>query len=834
MPKSQEKLDRFKRSKFLSLFQGANPEEHDIKVIDAQNGIGTLPQPTRLSSSLSNQDKDVIAVPSENNTVGSKNSNISPGASPKIINEAGETIPRHTDDPVLGDDDDNRVSIREEDHEQSPVRSPRDLWQEAWESDDVGDERRALLESKWEDQGIDNSMGHPKSLLTSVVKLTEYKFATYKKRWGTEDNQTVSGKVKSIMISALTVKDVVDAGLKLEPTKGGLAAWAVVCFGLKLVQNDKENWDLTFDSCRYLSGLLARYTRIEQLYWKRNVDGNADLEATLINIYVAILRYSAEVKESAQSSLIHRTRRSMIALTGQPLQKLKDRIEEEDDQVEKWQRVLDREEHDENMESMRTQVDKIVEDLEQTKTGMANIKEGVLDQELQGIFEWLFKEESAGSAGQRKTHDQLREAIREVAGGDYEAGKWLFQKAEYMDWKQYPQGLLWLHANSGSGKSSLCSTMIHNLESSFEKDDARVLMYWYFRFYIDETKRIDLLFRSLLRQLGSKCKDLPEDVLNRLRLYRRSGKQMDTEKLFDTLKVFISQVNKEVFIVLDGLDEFPEDSKEAKRPQLLKHIIALAQSGFSNLHLALVSKDEKDIRNTLEHNLQDILVPVEINSELNEDLNHFIKRKMATIKLLTPSLKDDINEKLKNEDEKGGGRNFLYATSLLKDVAECQSTSEIRETINKVPGSMAAIYEEALRKVKEEKEQLMKSILMWLMRQLHICTRALAEQCFQNVTVADDVEERRIMRFTHSSAKDYLDAVQLAPLGTHDQEIRRFVFSDKVDLIMTRRCLQILTVCTNVDADSEMRVELPLLQYAAEYWFQHYRLIDKDEKVSRS
>lgn len=177
-------------------------------------------------------------------------------------------------------------------------------------------------------------------------------------------------------------------------------------------------------------------------------------------------------------------------------------------------------------------------------------------------------------------------------------------------------------------------------------------MYWYFRFYIDETKRIDLLVRSLLRQLGSKCKRFPDDILNWLRSYRDSGKSMKTDKLFENLSTFISKVNKDVFIVLDGLDEFPEDSKEAKRSQLLDHITKLAQAGHPNLHIILVSKDMRDIRRELEDNLKDILVPVDIKKELNKDLDNFIKRKMEGIKILTDHLKQDINEKLEKGDDR--------------------------------------------------------------------------------------------------------------------------------------------------------------------------------------
>lgn len=173
---------------------------------------------------------------------------------------------------------------------------------------------------------------------------------------------------------------------------------------------------------------------------------------------------------------------------------------------------------------------------------------------------------------------------------------------------------------------------------------------------------------------------------------------------------------------------------------------------------------------------------------------------------------------------------------------------------------MVAIYEEALKNVKKEREREMKSILIWLMRQLRpltqdeiaaavglaeaglvtqICTKALMEPWSQNVTVAGQVKALEVLRFTHSSAKDYLEEVLLGSPEPQKPEIARFVFSNEdVNLQMTRRCLEILTACgldhtAEDDAESDTKkIGLPLLQYAAEYWFEHYKLIDR-KKISK-
>ncbi len=101
-------------------------------------------------------------------------------------------------------------------------------------------------------------------------------------------------------------------------------------------------------------------------------------------------------------------------------------------------------------------------------------------------------------------------------------------------------------------------------------------------------------------------------------------------------------------------------------------------------------------------------------------------------------------------------RNFLWATSVLADVAKCHDVGHI-QVLSKVPMSIVAVYETALKNVKKEDEERMKSILLWLLNQLRplsqndlaaaiglpnpilvieICTRVLVKSSKQRTTVA--------------------------------------------------------------------------------------------------
>jgi hypothetical protein len=178
----------------------------------------------------------------------------------------------------------------------------------------------------------------------------------------------------------------------------------------------------------------------------------------------------------------------------------------------------------------------------------------------------------------------------------------------------------------------LCSsTIIEALQGSLENDERNMLMYWYFRFYQPDTMNIDFLLVSLLRQLGSGYGEFPEDILEQVQKYPIM-RRPKTDKLFEMLGAFIPTVSKDtdVFIVLDGLDEIPEDGGQTNRSDLLNFLTELAQAGYSNLHVLLVSRDEYGIRTYLYDKMGAILVTVSVKEGLNNDLGNFTRTRSKT------------------------------------------------------------------------------------------------------------------------------------------------------------------------------------------------------------
>lgn len=475
------------------------------------------------------------------------------------------------------------------------------------------------------------------------------------------------------------------------------------------------------------------------------------------------------------------------------------------------------------------------------------------------------------------------------------------------------------------------STIINRLNKIFVRDSTKtkVLAYWYFRSDLDKTKRMDLLLVSLLRQLVSKCHGFADSKsLKWFRDHQDAGELPDdTNELFNYLKKFISKVDKDIFIVLDGLDQVPERQRTTKAGplKLLDIIKRLAKQGYPNLHILLASRDENDIRSCLETNMKDMMVSVDVKRGLGEDLDKFVERKLEDMRILngSPSLKQAVKRRLNHDQDRYFliillcflrrvliqlQSNFLWAASVLSQVSQSRDAEEIEDVLKKIPENIVNMYQDALEKVAAKDTKRMKLILLWMLRQqrplsqaelaaavgLHspsavteICTRVLIQTSKQRTKVAGQDRELEVFRFTHFSVQEYLEAVfvgSLERLGTKLETVSRFIFPPQEDahIQVTRRCLAILSACissqkhktgtirsgpgsdsdgatsesdaghndvTDVnsdagDADSDHSgmddstayskcTEGPARYYAAEYWFRHYNMVNKEKASSR-
>jgi len=193
------------------------------------------------------------------------------------------------------------------------------------------------------------------------------------------------------------------------------------------------------------------------------------------------------------------------------------------------------------------------------------------------------------------------------------------------------------------------STIIEHLSDLCRNDTSKILAYWYFNFRDkdEDKKNVDTLLCSLIRQLSAGADALPQDVLKLRDEYKLAAKRPGTDKLATVLKSIIGELGKDVFIVMDALDEFPENARERYLLVQIEHL----GGKYENLHILATSRPEVDIRNSLE-NVATAIINIEHSVET--DVRLFVRRRLEGEKRLKrweAVVKNDIEHKLVGSGE---------------------------------------------------------------------------------------------------------------------------------------------------------------------------------------
>lgn len=71
-----------------------------------------------------------------------------------------------------------------------------------------------------------------------------------------------------------------------------------------MVSTDIERRDAMFASSEYLAEQLAYYALVDTHYRDQKIEGSQNFDRSLVNVYGALLEYTAEVTKVQQESLL--------------------------------------------------------------------------------------------------------------------------------------------------------------------------------------------------------------------------------------------------------------------------------------------------------------------------------------------------------------------------------------------------------------------------------------------------------------------------------------------------------------------------------------------------
>lgn len=200
------------------------------------------------------------------------------------------------------------------------------------------------------------------------------------------------------------------------------------------------------------------------------------------------------------------------------------------------------------------------------------------------------------------------------------------------------------------------STIIEAVKESCHENTTHKLAYFYFDFQDSRKQDLALFLRSLIRQLCANEADLPSNVQAMYNQYKETGHAPTIEELSSALLSVVDLLEKEIYIIMDALDEFPKKSNNCERRELLdqvKHMVEHITKSSQKLHILTTSRDEPDIRSMLA-SLAVGGISIQ-SSRVDADIRKYVRTRLAGE--LYTKLPD--NAKIQIEQRLGDGANGM-------------------------------------------------------------------------------------------------------------------------------------------------------------------------------
>ncbi|KAF7616735.1 hypothetical protein AFLA_004791 [Aspergillus flavus NRRL3357] len=654
-----------------------------------------------------------------------------------------------------------------------------DLWQRAF--DELNEDLKGQLR---EDEAIS-----PENAIKEVIDRTKESFKAYqngglkfKKYDGKEVN--VRDVAKKILNSAIHCSDIIKGIAAFDPSNHASSAWGIVTLGLTMAKNSVDQKEAAFKSSEFLSDILARYVILNGHRRKEKLPSSDGLDDAIVQVYKAILEYTAEVKKRLNASGLNRMGNSIFPVSDTELNNLQSAVQDQDKKVSDWSQIN-------NYIYLSTKGDEILASIEKVYQNTETIKVKVNSDERDKILSGCL------------TYN------------------------EYREWKATPGKFLWLHGPAGCGKSILCSTIIQDIEKYCSNDLSSIFSYWYFQFSRDETQNVKNMTRSIIRQLVPE--ELPGSLVSLWEEHGRQNREPDQDKLSTVLRdVINNHTGDRLFLIFDALDECP-DNEVHERDLLFQVLKGLIDEHGEKIHLLATSRYEENIRCHLEESLK-----IDLEDRMNNDVEAFVRDALDHGKLSRWKKEKGVNDQIlaKLLDTKEP-RRFRWADLQIKRLEKCKKRDQITESLETIPKTLEETYQRILQDIPEDEKEDARSILTWLSFSLEplrletvaavvgfphpedvvgTCTTYLVTVSPSNGTI----------KLAHFSVKEFLVVsesihwYQLTKNGGH-MDIANRALNDMLDKT------EVLT--------EEAVHDLPLLKYAAAHWSGHFsELTDSDAK----
>ncbi|KAK5659096.1 hypothetical protein OQA88_1186 [Cercophora sp. LCS_1] len=504
---------------------------------------------------------------------------------------------------------------------------------------------------------------------------------------------------------------------------------------------------------------------------------------------------------------------------------------------------------------------------------------------LNGIKEAL---EESKSMVQRNYEDQLERNLLHDLAGDYEGFKnlgnprrvegtceWFFRDKDFRQWRDGEQGVLWVTAGPGCGKSVLARALVDEGRLATRVTTTAVA-HFFFKKGDGRRMKASSALAALVHQLLTQNAGTRGSMDDALRRHRSHGVALATNfsELWGALVHYVGSSDApEAVCVLDALDECDEEDREMLMEQIrgfYRNKTANAQAG--KLKFLITSRPHDGIQVAL-RKLSSVgaLFHVDgdgLSREIGDEINLVIDDKLSSIMAgFTERDRSRISDKLKSMKQ----RTYLWLHLTLDIIRKTPSRfcrpRDLETFLAKLPSAVSDAYEQILGSSTDRHQtQTLLEIVVAARQPLTLdeaniaLTLALADNmpasiddldpwprdafkgvvqnlCGTFVTVSDGH-----LSLIHQTARDFL----LDPSRNRKDEGWKGCLSlAQAHSTMSRSCMHYLGLLaehtsanSHVYLDPEkyrcLQSEQPFLAYAAAYWPTHYLVSDPTTRSKNS
>lgn len=328
-----------------------------------------------------------------------------------------------------------------------------------------------------------------------------------------------------------------------------------------MTRNYFDQQDQWFESAAFLADTIHRSARFEIFYLNKNPKAEDSIEKALIQVYVAILNYSAEVIKINRSRMGKKILKSVLALNQLPLTEIKTTIQNEELHLESAARMQEYFLLDSKADAMLSQGEQVLEKVQNVDNQLV-------------LASLPIAERATFNSHTNEPQDYCLENTRVD----------LFE--EIQDWvdSSTANPIFWLQGMAGTGKSTISRTIARDLKQ-------RGILGATFFFNRSEQDRSTShsLLTTMAKQLIDILPQFQDDVLKAIKkdstLVNSSlGEQFD-RILKDPLSAVKAKTSQKLLlvIIIDALDECQDEiniQTIIKRLSEIQHVDSTVELRF--------------------------------------------------------------------------------------------------------------------------------------------------------------------------------------------------------------------------------------------------------------